>query len=98
MSRVEGDCAGSHAHALAWHVAPTAVPRDTFSAPSLVVPTSTAFAKACAHLCDATHPSPRSVVVSYAWLALLVAFASVPSRTERLCLYADGMLAYRPPH
>eukprot|EP00965_Chrysotila_dentata_P084145 2778035-Pleurochrysis_carterae.AAC.1 len=61
MSRVEGDCAGRDAHALAWHVAPTAVPRDTLSAPSLVVPTSTAFAKACAHLCDATHLSPQSV-------------------------------------
>eukprot|EP00965_Chrysotila_dentata_P001429 46631-Pleurochrysis_carterae.AAC.1 len=58
------------------------VSRDTSSRPSFVVPTSTAFAKACAHLCDATHLSPQSVVVPYAWIALLVAFASVPSRTD----------------
>eukprot|EP00965_Chrysotila_dentata_P178223 5886401-Pleurochrysis_carterae.AAC.1 len=76
MSRVDGECAGRDACALAWHAAPTAVPRDTFSTPSFVVPTSTAFAKACAHLCDAVHLSPQSVVVPYAWLALLVAFAS----------------------
>eukprot|EP00965_Chrysotila_dentata_P121289 4010307-Pleurochrysis_carterae.AAC.1 len=55
MSRVEGDRAGGEAHALPWHVAPTAVPRDTVSTPSLSVPTSTAFSKACAALCDATH-------------------------------------------
>eukprot|EP00965_Chrysotila_dentata_P013193 435360-Pleurochrysis_carterae.AAC.1 len=61
MSCVEGDCCGRDAHALVRHVAPKAVPRDTLSAPSVVVPTSTAFAKACAHLCDATHLSPQSV-------------------------------------
>eukprot|EP00965_Chrysotila_dentata_P095127 3144633-Pleurochrysis_carterae.AAC.1 len=32
MSRVEGDRAGRDVHVLAWHVAPTAVPRDTLSA------------------------------------------------------------------
>eukprot|EP00965_Chrysotila_dentata_P104802 3461372-Pleurochrysis_carterae.AAC.1 len=82
MSRVEGDCAGRDSHALTWHVAPTAVPRDKFSTPSLAVPASTAFVKACASLCDATHLTSHSVAVPYAWMALLVAFAAVPSRTD----------------
>eukprot|EP00965_Chrysotila_dentata_P109051 3602720-Pleurochrysis_carterae.AAC.1 len=82
MSRVEGNCAGRDACALTWHVAHTAVPRDTSSTPSFAVPTSTASAKACAHLCDATHFSPRIVVVPYAWIALFVAFAAVPIRTD----------------
>eukprot|EP00965_Chrysotila_dentata_P066161 2190122-Pleurochrysis_carterae.AAC.1 len=55
MNRVEGDRAGSDAHARSWHVAPKAVPRDTVSTPSLSVPTSTAFAKACASLRHAPH-------------------------------------------
>eukprot|EP00965_Chrysotila_dentata_P041365 1372100-Pleurochrysis_carterae.AAC.2 len=29
MSRVEGNCAGKDAYALTWHVAATAVPKDT---------------------------------------------------------------------
>eukprot|EP00965_Chrysotila_dentata_P056111 1859817-Pleurochrysis_carterae.AAC.1 len=71
MSRVEGDCAGRDSHALTWHVASTAVPKDTFSTPSLAVPASTAFAKACASLCDTTHLTSHLVAVPYAWMALL---------------------------
>eukprot|EP00965_Chrysotila_dentata_P079702 2628617-Pleurochrysis_carterae.AAC.1 len=64
MSRVEGDCAaGRDSHALTWHVEPTAVPRNTFSQPSLAVPASTAFAKACASLCDATHLNSHLVAI-----------------------------------
>eukprot|EP00965_Chrysotila_dentata_P099917 3301033-Pleurochrysis_carterae.AAC.1 len=66
MNRVEGDCAGRDSHALTWHIEPTAVPRDTFSQPSLAVPASTAFAKACASLCDATHLTSHLLAVPYA--------------------------------
>eukprot|EP00965_Chrysotila_dentata_P187156 6171955-Pleurochrysis_carterae.AAC.2 len=66
MSRVDGDCAGSDAHALmSWHVVPTAVPRDTVSTPSLSVPASTAFAKACASFCNATHLIWQAVAIPY---------------------------------
>eukprot|EP00965_Chrysotila_dentata_P182764 6035060-Pleurochrysis_carterae.AAC.1 len=64
MSRVEGDCAGRNSHALTWHVAPTAVPRDTFSTPSLAVPASTAFAEACASL---TSPPTRWLCPMLGW-------------------------------
>eukprot|EP00965_Chrysotila_dentata_P123940 4096619-Pleurochrysis_carterae.AAC.3 len=82
LSLVDGDCAGSDAHALSWHVAPTVVPRDTVSTPSLSVPISTAFTKACTSLCNATHLTSQVVAIPYAWVALLVAFATVPSRTD----------------
>eukprot|EP00965_Chrysotila_dentata_P258954 6213406-Pleurochrysis_carterae.AAC.2 len=60
----------------------TAVPRVTFSTPALAVPTSTAYAKACASLCDATLLTSHLVAVPYAWMTLLVAFTAVPSRTD----------------
>eukprot|EP00965_Chrysotila_dentata_P218584 6190654-Pleurochrysis_carterae.AAC.1 len=56
--------------------------RDTSFTPSVSVPTSSAFANACAELCDATHLNSQAVAIPYAYIALLVAFASVPSRTD----------------
>eukprot|EP00965_Chrysotila_dentata_P119685 3957049-Pleurochrysis_carterae.AAC.1 len=81
MSRVDGGCAGRDSHALSWHILPTAVPRDT-STPSLSVPTSTAFAKACASFRNATHLTSQAVATPYAWTALRIAFAAVRSRTD----------------
>eukprot|EP00965_Chrysotila_dentata_P127925 4230455-Pleurochrysis_carterae.AAC.1 len=61
---------------------PTPRPRLCLETESVSVSTSSAFAKACAELCDATHLTSQAVVIPYAWVALLVAFASVPSRTD----------------
>eukprot|EP00965_Chrysotila_dentata_P099957 3302624-Pleurochrysis_carterae.AAC.2 len=81
MRRVDRDCAGSDAPG---HVAPTAIPRDTVSRPSFSVPTSTAFVKACASFCNATHLTSQAVAMPYTWVALLVAFVVVPSRTDSI--------------